>query len=144
PSRPAMLPRARRTETVCTSDQWGGTFNVLTSNRYRRRGPRPRRASRPNLECLEARCLLSAYSLTQETLLGAADLGTLAVGGQVRAGAVIGAGPARAADVFWYEFHVPDLVTEHVRLSVLTREIGSPLVGAVSLFNDAPFDQFNP
>jgi hypothetical protein len=80
----------------------------------------------------------------QETLLGAADLGTLGIGRQVGAGAVIGAGPAQAADVFWYEFHVPDQVTEHVRVSALTREIGSPLVATVSLFNDAPFDQFNP
>jgi hypothetical protein len=115
---------------------------VLRTKRNFRRGSRPRLVTRPHLENLETRCLLSAYTLFGETLDSSANLGSLDAGGRASAAAVIGAGPAGAADVYWYRFHLNG--TQQVHLSVLTGEIGSRLVGAVSLFNDAPYDPFGP
>jgi hypothetical protein len=115
---------------------------VLTTKRYRRRAHSPRASRRPRLESLEARNLPSTYALLGETLLGAAQLGSLDAGGQATAAGAIGTGPAGPADVSWYSFHLN--ATEHVRLSLLTREIGSPLVGVLSLYNNAPADPISP
>jgi len=75
-------------------------------------------------------------------------LGYLSVPGRVGAYAWadaignIGAGPAGAADVNWYEFRLPS--TARVQLTAFTHVIGSSLVSTISLYNDAPYDQINP
>jgi hypothetical protein len=115
---------------------------------HQRRGRRIRPAVRLHLEGLESRCLLSgpgplsADALFHETLDTALDLTSLPAVGKVSVSGVIGAGPRGAADVNWYKFELS--VPTDVRLTALPGPAGGPLTAALSLYNDAPFDPFNP
>src|SRR5581483_10450602 len=116
-------------------------MTVLTKKRCPRRGRRPAR-TRPYLEGLESRCLLSAPgtlspdALFHETLDAALDLRALAVGARLTASGAIGAGPEGAADVTWYKFSLSN--TAEVRLAIQPGAGGPHLDAALSLYNDAP------
>ncbi|HEX5270620.1 MAG TPA: hypothetical protein VFW33_09050, partial [Gemmataceae bacterium] len=105
---------------------------MARTHRSPRREPRPRQ-TRPHIEGLEPRCLLSvapaANALFHETLDAALPLGAVVLGGRAQASGAIGGGPAGAADVSWYKFSLP--ATADVRLAA------SPGT-ALGLYNDAP------
>ncbi len=118
---------------------------VITKRPYHRR--RPTR-TRPRLEGLESRCLLSAPgtlspdALFHETLDAALDLKSLGLGARLTASGTIGAGPEGAADVNWYKFSLS--ATAEVRLAVQPGGGGPRFDAAISLYNEAPpaFDPY--
>ena len=126
--------RAKRTEPILLS-------------RLRRRY-RPGNLSRLSVEFLESRTLLNASTPASpilvfepnETINLAQDLGTPSQ--PVSALGSIGNGPAGAADVTWYHFHLDD--ASRVDLEVTTPAGDPPLASVLSLFNNDPQDFSDP
>jgi hypothetical protein len=112
-------------------------LNVPAVLRSCRKRPRPLcgLAARPRVELLETRNLLSGVLPPPAETLGAQDR-ELAPGH--KAVGALGAGPAGAADVDWFHFHLDSDAA--VTLATADGPEGRPLVPVLSLYNTAdPF-----